>query len=126
MGIIIIIAITLVVIIVFCFTKDTYEENKKVSKEGGIIKKYKVLIDSILSIDPHMKIISATNTYCYIATRETYGQVAFYLQHTYGQINIKIEFNNPDYGAQSLEFDFDENMPQEDMIYHIDKSVSCM
>lgn len=120
MGTFLIFVSIVVAIIIFNFAKDSYKENDKIVKEGGIRKKYKTLIDNFIDQDSGMTVTKETNTYCCVAMQNQAGYVAFHFQHTFEKINIKFDMKNIFLGEHKLEWNFPETMPQNDMIYHIE------
>ena len=121
MGTFLILVLIVVAIILFNFAKDSYQENNKIVKEGGIRKKYKKLIDHFIDAGSGMNVIKETNTYCCVARQNSVGCVAFHFQHTFNKINVTFDMKNIFLGSHKLDWDFPETMPQEDMIYQIEK-----
>lgn len=120
MSAIVIFIIVIVGIIIFSFARDTYKENDKIVKEGGIHNKYRTLIDNFIDQDAGMKVIKETNTYMCVGMQNSSGHLAFHFQHTYNKINVKFEMKNIFIGNHNLEWNFPETMPQDDMIYQIE------
>lgn len=83
MGTFVIFAIIIIAIIIFSFAKDSYKESDKIVKEGGIRKKYKVLIDNFIEPESGMKVIKETNSYCCVGLQNQLGHVVFHFQHTF-------------------------------------------
>ncbi|MDD5998015.1 MAG: hypothetical protein PUC42_14045 [Bacteroidales bacterium] len=107
-------------LLIYSFAKDTYSETNKIVKEGGIYKKYKILIDNFIEEESGMRIIKESNTYMCVGMKNHTGSVTFHFQHTYNQINVTFEMKNIFIGDHKLEWDFPETMPQTDMIKHIE------
>lgn len=120
MGTFWIFVLIIVTIIIFNFAKDSYKENDKIVKEGGIRKKYKTLIDNFIDPDSGMIVTKETNTYCCVAMQNHTGHVAFHFQHTFNKINVTFDMKNIFLGEHKLEWVFPETIPQEDMIYQIE------
>ena len=123
MGTFILFAIILIVIILLFFAKDYYKDYKKMERNGGIRKKYKVLIDYFIEFDPEMIVLKETNMYCFLGAQHYKGSLTFRFQHTFDKININFTMNHNYLGVHKLEWVFHENMPQEDMIYHIEREI---
>lgn len=124
MGTLFTFLIIIIAITILRFTKDSYKDYKKVAKEGGIRNKYNVLINHFIDLDPQMKIIKETNMYCYLSAQHHYACLSFRFQHTFDKINISVYINHRDLGNHKLNWVFRENMPQDDMIYHIEKRIN--
>ncbi len=116
--------IIILAITILRFAKDSYKDYKKVAKEGGIRNKYKDLINYFIDSDPEMKIIKETNMYCNLAAQHYYAYLSFRFQHTFDKINISAYINHRYLGDHKLDWVFHENMPQDDMIYHIEKKIN--
>ena len=112
--------IIIVVIVIISFTKDSYKENNKIIKEGGIRQKYKTLIDNFIDPESGMHVIKETNTYMCVGMKNQMGSIAFHFQHTFNKINVTFDMKNIFLGDHKLDWDFPETMPQEDMIKHIE------
>jgi len=124
MGTLFTFLIIIIAITILRFAKDSYKDYKKVAKEGGIRNKYNVLINHFINSDPQMKIIKETNMYCYLSAQHYYACLSFRFQHTFDKINISVYINHRDLGNHKLNWVFRENMPQDDMIYHIEKRIN--
>lgn len=120
MGTFLIFIIIVVAIILYSFAKDSYKENDKIVKEGGIRKKYKTLIDNFIDLDSGMKVIKETNIYCCVGMQNQVGHLVFHFQHTFNKINVTFDMKNLFLGEHKLDWDFPETMPQGDMIYQIE------
>ena len=120
MGTFTIFLIIIAVIVIFSFAKDSYKENDKMVKEGGIRRKYKTLIENFIGPDSGMKVVKETNTYMCVGMKNQMGSIAFHFHHTFNKINVTFEMKNLMLGDHKLDWDFPETMPQEDMIKHIE------
>lgn len=120
MEFIVFLIIAIVVLMIFHFIKDSYSESNSVAKEGGIRIKYKTLIDHFICPEEGLNVLSETNTYVCVGTKNAAGSMVFHFQHTFKKINVTFKLNNVFLGNHKLEWDFPETMPQEDMIRHIE------
>lgn len=96
-----------------------------ISGEGGIRKKYSVLIDHILSSHEHCRIFQETNTMLSVGARGAAGSQIYYIYPSYGNVIIKMEVkNNPLICDTKMEWNFPEGMNQEDMLSNINKDIA--
>ena len=115
-----IILIAIIVFIAIKFSGDASKQANEVRSQGGMKVKYKVLVEYFMNSHRENKLIKETNTYLCIGHSNYGGSSVFHLQQTFGEITIQFEFNNPMMGKQKLEWSFNENMNQFDMINRIE------
>ena len=117
-----IIAIVLFFILRFLF--DTWQQSRKIKSEGGLRKKYAILVDYILSCDSKSKIFQETNTFISVGVSGLGGSQIFNICPTYGNVTIQMVIkNNPVFGNQKMEWTFPEEMNQEHMIMKINSDI---
>ena len=115
--------IVVIIIIAINFFKDSYKENDKLVKEGGIYKKYQTLIDNFVVPEEGFNVVSKTNNYICVAMRNSTGSIVFHFQHMYSEINVTFEMNNILIGKHKLEWNFPETMSQTEMIKQIESRI---
>ena len=117
--------ILVVILIVGKFLFDSVQQSNKISSEGGVRKKYKVLIDSLLSADPRNKVFQETNTFVAVGISGAAGSQIFYIQATLGTVTIQMKVNNnPLFGNLNMEWKFPESMNQEHMLIKMNEDIS--
>lgn len=117
--------ILVVILIVGKFIFDSTQQSSKIKSEGGVRKKYKVLIDSILSLDPRNKIFQETNTFVSVGISGAAGSQIFYIQATFGTVTIQMKVsNNPLFGNLNMEWEFPESMNQEHMLIKMNDDIN--
>lgn len=113
----------IVVIIIFNFAKDSYNENDKLVKQGGMRVKYRTLIDNFIDPDSGLKVVKETNNYVCVGMKNASGSIAFHFQHTFDKINVTFEMKNIFIGNHKLDWTFPEFMDQQQMIDRIESST---
>ena len=116
--------IVLVSFIIIKFIYDSVKQSSKVKSEGGIRKKYSVLIDHLLSGHERCRILQDTNTFVSVGIIGPAGSQIYHIYPSYGNVSIRMEIkNNPIYGNIKMEWTFPENMDQEEMIQNINQGI---
>ena len=113
----------IVVIMIFSFAKDSYKENDKLVKQGGMRVKYRTLIDNFIDDDSGLRVVKETNNYVCVGMKNTSGSIVFHFQHTFDKINVTFEMKNIFIGDHKLEWSFPEYMDQQQMIDRIETST---
>lgn len=116
--------IVLVAFIIIKFIYDNIKQSSKIKTEGGIRKKYSVLIDHLISSHERSRILQDTNTFVSVGIIGPTGSQIFHIYPTYGNVSIRMEIkNNPLFGNMKMQWTFPENMDQEDMIQNINHGI---
>lgn len=116
--------IALVIIFILKFLFDTFMQSNDIKKQGGVRKKYSVLIDYILSGHKDARVVKESNTYIAVGVSGIAGSTIFHIQQTYGNVTIQFEVkNNPIFGHIKKEWTFPENMDQELMIQRMNEDI---
>lgn len=109
--------IIVVVFIVGKFLFDSFKQSEQIKSQGGIRKKYSLLVQMLLEADPRAKIIQESNTFINIGISGPAGAQSFLLQQTFGKLTVQIVVkNNPLLGNMKIERMFPEDMDQEQMM----------
>lgn len=111
-----VIIILIIAAILFFFIRDWYKQNKKMAKEGGMITKYKLLIDFLKEGDPRTKIYRATNDEVVVGLEVMGGYSKFTLYQTFETITIQWISESNIYGKHKLNWEFAQNLDQQKMI----------
>lgn len=106
-------------IILIKFIYDTSQQKQKVSKEGGMLHKYRILVDALLSGDQRTKIHQVTGDSVIIGLSNVGGSTMFFLTQTFGKLTVQWKVESPVLGKHKLEWEFDEYLDQEKMMQKI-------
>jgi hypothetical protein len=116
--------IILILFFVGRFIYDTAKQSEKISREGGIRRKYSVLINHLLEGRPDCRILQEDNTFVAVGVCGAAGSTVYYIYPSYGNVSIKMEIkNNPLLGDMKMEWRFPESMSQERMIEKINSDL---
>lgn len=113
----------IVVIVIFNFAKDSYNENDKLVKQGGMMVKYRTLINNFIDPESGLKVVKQTNNYVCVGMQNSSGKIVFHFQHTFDKINVTFEMKNIFLGEHKLDWDFPEDMDQQQMINRIESTT---
>ncbi|MCH5308364.1 MAG: hypothetical protein J1E58_00780 [Prevotella sp.] len=117
--------ILVIILIVGKFLFDSMQQSDKMKSEGGVRKKYKVLVDSLLAADPRNKIFQETNTFVSVGISGVAGSQIFNIQATFGTVTIQMKVsNNPLLGNINMEWQFPESMNQEHMLMKMNDDIN--
>lgn len=120
-----IIIIALVVFMVIKFASDSNKQANAVAKQGGMRKKYKTLVDYMLSGHAQSRIIQETATSISVGVTGPSGSTVFFICQTFGSVTIQYKVKNVMFGNHQLEWSFDEFMSQEKMIEKISHDIEA-
>lgn len=118
------IIIIVIAFIVIKFALDANKQADSVIKQGGMRKKYRVLIDNLLSGNENSKIFSETTTFVSLGVRGLGGSTIFNIQQTFGTVSIKWNAENPIFGRHTLNWSFDEFFDQYKMLDKISNDIN--
>ena len=118
-----VIILALITWIFIQFFKDVNKQARHVQAGGGMRKKYEILVDYLLYMEPGGRIIDETNTNITIGYQGASGYIIFDIIQTFGTITIQYKAENIIYGKHKLEWIFNEYAPQNQMIEQIIKDV---
>lgn len=117
--------IIVAILIIGKFLYDSHKQSSKIKSEGGVRKKYNVLIEYILSLDSRNKIFQETNTFVSVGISGAAGSQIFYIQETFSVVNIQMKVrNNPLFGNLNMEWKFPESMNQEQMLIKMNNDIN--
>lgn len=116
--------IIILAIILIKFFYDTANQSSKIREQGGMSKKYSILISDLLKSHDGCRIIQEDNAFIALGVTGSAGSQVFYIYPSYGKVSIRMEIkNNPIIGNKRIEWSFPENMSQEDMLKNIDQGI---
>ncbi len=118
----ILILIISIFLIRFFYTRN--KQAQKIAREGGMLHKYRTLIEIISSGDSRVKIYKVTSDSVLLGLSNIGGSTMFYLTQTFGHISVQWKVDSPILGKQSLEWDFDEYLDQEKMFEKINNDIT--
>lgn len=98
------------------FFVDLIRQKRQVQREGGMRVKYAKLVVWIMKEYPNARIIQERSTFLNIGAFGMAGTTVFLLTQTWGNITIQYNSTNTLMGKTKLEWEFPEDMPQEQMI----------
>ncbi len=113
-------------LVLFNFFNDVQKQESQMTAQGGIRKKYSVLIDRILSTLMNGQIFSERSDSLGIGTSHpAKGTYQYLLTQTFGKLTIQYKMDNPIFGKLNLEWVFDENTDQNTMYNKISEDVKA-
>lgn len=116
--------IAIVAFIILKFIYDSVKQSSEVKAEGGIRKKYSVLINHFLNSHERCRVLQDSNTFVSVGIIGPAGSQIYHVYPSYGNVSIRMEIkNNPIFGNMKMEWTFPEDMDQEDMIHNINKGI---
>lgn len=104
------------------FARDSFKQSDKVTKEGGMRKKYSVIVNWLLE-DENARIVNETSTAIMIGKKGYSGSI-FDIVQTFDTVTIQCKLNNMVLGNHKLEWSFPEYGDQREMIKRIENDVS--
>jgi hypothetical protein len=109
-----IIIIVVLVLIIYKFMSDYKKQEAEIALEGGMEKKYSVLIKILLSSDDRCKIYQVTKSSVTLGlSLKNVGTTIFILQQSFSKISIQWSVDVPGFGKHKLEWTFPEFDDQE-------------
>ncbi len=118
-----IVLIAIVAYVIIKFAIDSNKQADAVIKQGGMRKKYKTLVDNLLSGHPQARIVQETATFLNIGVSNMGGTTSFFITQTFGTVTVEWKINSPLFGKHKLEWTFDEFLDQDKMIEKIENDV---
>ena len=108
------IIVAVVVYFIYKFVNESNDVVAKTEKEGGMRKKYHVLLDFILTGHSDAKIVQETRTFISAGVSNYGGSTMFYIQQSSGgKCIIRYEIkNNPIISNYQLQWIFPDDMDQ--------------
>lgn len=116
--------ITIVILFIIKFAYDTVKQSSKIRKEGGVRKKYAILVNHFLSSHERCRIFQDTNTMVSVGVSGSAGSQIYYIYPSYGNVTVRMEVkNNPIWGNMKMEWTFPDSMNQEKMMEKINTDI---
>ena len=119
-----IVIIAIVVIVMIRFASDNNKQANAVAKQGGMRKKYAVLINC-LTEGQNCRILQEGGTYIRVGSISAGGSTIFDFTQTFGTITIQWISKSVIMGNHKLEWEFDEFLDQHQMFAKICHDVEA-
>jgi len=117
----VIISMILVVVILFFNSKKRMEDG--IAAEGGMRKKYALLIEYIMSGDSRTKILDEGRSHLIVGLSVLGSVTTFELVNTFKTITVVCRVESVIFGNQKLDWEFPTDMNQEQMYFRINKDM---
>lgn len=118
------IVILAVVAYIIKFLYDRGQEIEKVNQQGGMLKKYEIIINRILACDPSMKFFKVTSASVELGVLGLGGTLVFTLTQAFGKLNIDWIMKSPIFGKHNMSWNFPELQSQDLMFERIFHDLS--
>ena len=118
-----IIAIVIVLVVVFFYLNAKGNEINKTIQEGGMLKKYEVIIHSIMQEDNRSQITHVSGDQVHIKLLTSGGMTLFILIHNNDHLTIKWKLDSPLYGIHTKKWTFPSGLDQEIIISKVTQDL---
>lgn len=115
--------IAIVAFIAFKFILGSNAQSNAVAKQGGMRKKYSVLVDHFLAGNEHCRIVQENSTFIRVGAANPAASTYFDIAQTYGTVTIQWISKSIPLGNHKLEWQFNEFEDQHQMIRKIEHDV---
>lgn len=115
--------IAIVAFIAFKFILDSNAQSNAVAKQGGMRKKYSVLVDHFLAGNEHCRIVQENSTFIRVGAANPAASTYFDIAQTYGTVTIQWISKSIPLGNHKLEWQFNKFEDQHQMIRKIEHDV---
>lgn len=109
----------IIIALVFIIGKFLIDKNNQASKvtmEGGMRNKYRVLIEYLMSGDSRTRILNERYDSITVGLANMGGTTLFILTQTFGNVTVQWKIDSPVFGKHKMEWDFPEYGDQEKMM----------
>lgn len=101
------------------FFYDNEQQKAQISSEGGMLKKYEIIINRILELDPRAKFFKVSSSSVSLGLSGGGGVFMFVLSQTFGKLSVNWVMNSPFFGKHNLSWNFPEYEDQNNMVERI-------
>lgn len=115
--------IAIVAFIAFNFISDSNAQSNAVAQQGGMRKKYSVLVNHFLAESKHCRIVQENSTFIRVGTANPAASTYFDITQTYGTVTIQWIAKSIHLGNHKLEWQFNEFEDQHQMIRKMEHDV---
>ncbi len=105
------------------FFSDWHSQGQQVVSEGGMQKKYSILVDWVLRQRADCRIVQETKTYIRIGASTPNGSIFIDIYQTFGKVTIQWISKNISVGNDTLEWQFDEHFDQGKIIERMEEDI---
>ena len=117
------IIIAIIAFVAFKFILDSKAQSNAVGKQGGMRKKYSILVDYFLTGNENCRIIQENSTFIRVGAANPAASTYFDIAQTYGTVTIQWISKSIPLGNHKLEWQFNEFADQHEMIRQIGHDV---
>lgn len=117
------IIIAVIAIVAFKFIMDSKTQSNAVAKQGGMKKKYSILVEYFLTGNENCRIIQEKSTFIRIGATNPAASTYFDIAQTYGTVTIQWISRSIPLGNHKLEWRFNEFANQHEMIHQIEHDI---
>lgn len=117
------IIIVIIAFVAFKFILDSKAQSNAVAKQGGMRKKYSILVDYFLTGDKKCRIVKENSTFIRVGAANPAASTYFDIVQTYGTVTIQWISKSIPLGNHKLEWQFNEFADQHEMIRKIEHDV---
>lgn len=110
------IIIGIIIVIAFIYLNKKGNEINRTISEGGMIKKYSVIINSIMNEDSRSQITHVSGDQVHIDLSTAGGNTLFILIHNNNHLTVKWKVLSPIYGSHNKKWTFPSDLDQEIII----------
>lgn len=107
-----IILLVVVLVIAFLYLNNKGNEINQTIREGGMIKKYSVIVNSILSEDVRAQVTHVSGDQIHITLLSSGGKTLFILIHNNNHLTIKWKVASPVFGSHEKKWTFPSDLDQ--------------
>lgn len=117
------IIIAIIAFVAFKFISDSIAQSNAVAKQGGMRKKYSILVDYFLAGNENCRIVQENSTFIRVGAANPAASTYFDITQTYGTVTIQWISKSILIGNHKLEWRFNEFADQYEMIRQIEHDV---
>lgn len=110
--------------VIIRFLRALNIQEKKVAVEGGMKRKYSILVNWALDSHPDARIIQETLSSISVGVKGVSGSTTFQFVQTFGTVTVQYIVRDVVMGNHTLEWSFPEYGNQEEMISKIEREIS--
>ncbi|MGM9693621.1 MAG: hypothetical protein ACI3YC_01250 [Alloprevotella sp.] len=117
------IIIAVIAVVAFKFIMESKAQSDAVAKQGGMKKKYSILVEYFLSGHESSRIIQENSTFIRVGATNPAASTFFDISQTFGTVTIQWISRSIPLGNHKLEWQFNEFADQHEMIRQIEHDV---
>lgn len=117
------IIIAIIAFVAFKFISDSKAQSNAIAKQGGMRKKYSILVDNFLGGNENCRIVQESSTFIRVGVANPAASTYFDIVQTYGTVTIQWISKSIPLGSHKLEWQFNEFADQHEMIHQIEHDI---